>query len=229
MKLCVCSDIHGNKYSFFKALEEMKKMEIDQFFICGDLCGYYYYHNEVIDAVRNMENTYCILGNHDKLFIDILDGKIDRKFYVEKYGSSIEQFVNNISSDNLEFLRSLESELKVNIDGVNVAMYHGSPWDNLSEYIYPDSDFSRYMSLESDYIFHGHTHYRMHKKIGKLTIVNPGSVGQPRDRKRPSYAVIDTISNTVEFKSIHYDVDKMIGDVLKNAGEPDYLVDVLRR
>lgn len=228
MKIAVFSDIHGNKHAFFKALELMKNYEIEKYFFCGDICGYYYYHNEIIDVFRKMRNLYCILGNHDKIFLDILYGKLNKDQYTNRYGSSIEKFLSNITQENLSYMKNLKTELYCEIDKLKIAMFHGTPWNNLNGYCYPDYSFSKYYNLKYNYIFQGHTHYRMHKKVGNLNIVNPGSLGQPRDGKLPSFAVFDTIEKTIEFISVPYDVDNLINEVKKNIGEPIYLIEILR-
>ncbi|MBM7573692.1 metallophosphoesterase family protein [Aquibacillus albus] len=228
MKIAIFSDIHGNKYSFLKALESMRSKNVQQYLFCGDICGYYYHQNEIIDIFRQIDNLKCILGNHDKMFLNIMDGKFKKSHYSSKYGKSLEKLAVSISEENLNFLRNLESEYSFIIDDLKIEMVHGTPWDNLNEYCYPDSDFSRYEHLEYDYIFQGHTHYRMYKKINDLMIVNPGSIGQPRDGKLPSYVLLDTSTKKLEFISIKYDIEELIYEINEN-NDPDYLIEVLKR
>lgn len=229
MRIAIFSDIHGNIYAFKEMLKSMAKASIDRYYFCGDICGYYYHQNEVIDHLRGMNNLECVIGNHDKIFLDILHGKMSGDNYSKKYGKSIEKLKETISKENLDFLEGLKDTYYSISENIKIAMFHGSPWDSLNEYCYPDSEVSRYENLKYDYIFLGHTHYRMHKIIRNKNIVNPGSIGQPRDGKLPSYALIDTSQKKVEFVSVKYDVEKLIRDIKEVRDEPSYLIDVLRR
>lgn len=231
MKIAVFSDIHGNKYSFKKAISKMDQIGIDKYICCGDIVGYYYYHNEVINMLRGKTDIYCVLGNHDQMFIDIIDGRKDCSTYIKKYGSSIQKFINTITKENLEFLRSLLMEEDILIDGLSIKIVHGSPWNPLNEYIYPDSDFERYFKIDSeyDYVFQGHTHYPMRIKVKKCEIVNPGSIGQPRNGGYPTFAVLDTKTKLFEFVSEKYDIHKLVQDIQRVGGEPSYISNVLRR
>lgn len=229
MKISIFSDIHGNKYALNKALFKMNEIGIDFYIFCGDAVGYYYYHNEVIDVLRTMKNIYCVLGNHDQMFIDIIEKKREVTSYSAKYGSSIEFFLNSITQVNLEFLRNLPSERDVLIDGFKIKIIHGSPWNPIEEYIYPGSDLNRYSKIDFDYVFQGHTHYPMKMIKGKCEIVNPGSIGQPRDGGYPSFAVLDTNTKVIEFLSVKYDINDLIQDIKRVGGEPSYLTSVLKR
>lgn len=229
MKISIFSDVHGNKYALSKALIKMNEIGIDAYIFCGDAVGYYYYNNEVIDVLRNMKNIYCVMGNHDQMFIDVMNKKKSVRSYVEKYGSSIEKFMNSVTQDNLEFLKKMPTERDIIIDGLNIKIVHGSPWATLNEYIYPDSNFKKYTEIDKDYVFQGHTHYPMRIKQGKCEIVNPGSIGQPRDGGYPSFVVFDTNYKTFEFINVEYDISQLIQDVQCCGSEPSYLSRVLRR
>lgn len=229
MKVAVFSDIHGNKYAFDEALKSMHTYKADSYIYCGDICGYYYHQNYILDRLREMSKLYCVLGNHDKMFLDVFQGKLSGDTYKEKYGNSVEMLKETISSENLGFLSSLKNKIDLMFDGFKVGVFHGTPWGNLNEYCYPDAEFNRYKTLNYDYIFQGHTHYRMHEKVGKVNVVNPGSIGQPRDGNPPSYILFDTIDNKIEFISVPYDIKMLANEVEKNVNEPSYLIEVLKR
>lgn len=229
MRVAIFSDIHGNKYALEEALIKMDEIGIDVHIFCGDAVGYYYHHNEVIETLRNMKNSYCVLGNHDQMFIDIIDKKKDAKSYFEKYGSSIEKFLNSITKENIEFLRSLPEARDILINDLKIKIIHGSPWNPIDEYVYPNSDFERYSDVDFDYVFQGHTHYPMKIEQGKCKIINPGSIGQPRDGGFPSFVVFDTSTKLFKFFSVEYDINQLLEDIQRVGGEPSYLSNVLRR
>lgn len=127
MKIAIFSDVHGNIYAFEKILKSIREHHVDVFIFCGDICGYYYHQNEIIDILKNMDNLHCILGNHDKIFLDILNKEYSQETYTGIYGKSAELLKKNISSDNLKFLKNLNHKKDLSIYGYNIGVFHGSP------------------------------------------------------------------------------------------------------
>ncbi|MEI9958765.1 MAG: metallophosphoesterase family protein [Ferruginibacter sp.] len=120
-----------------------------------------------------------------------------------------------ISEENVKFLKELPAEKKVNIDNRNLLFVHGSPFNPLNGYVYPDSDISQFEGLLYDVIFMGHTHRPFIKKSGMKTIVNVGSCGLPRDiGNRLTVVMYDTITNETTVKEFCMDVN----NVLNNYG-----------
>ena len=99
----------------------------------------------------------------------------------------------------------------------------------LEEYIYPDSNISRFESLPYAYVFLGHTHYPMHRRVGSVQIINPGSCGQPRDEHRPSFAMVDTERDTVVIHRVVYDMDRLKDQISQFDPDLPYLTKVLER
>lgn len=229
MRLAIFSDVHGNIYSFKKILEDMQKRQVDMFVFCGDICGYYYYQNEIIDIFRDMDNLICVMGNHDKFFLDILQDKSLESDYETKYGKSFSLLRENITKDNLKFLKKLNYKEELLINEYRIGVFHGNPWDYLNGYVYPDTELNGYENLPYDYILLGHTHYPMIRYINGKTIINPGSSGQPRDGKQPSYCVLDLKENNVDFFSVVYNPTKLIDDIKIHKESNKYLIDVLYR
>lgn len=229
MKLAIFSDVHGNIYAFEKILKSMKEHKVDKFIFCGDICGYYYYQNEIIDIFRSMENLICVLGNHDKLFLDILEDETLLDDYTRKYGKSMEILKENITPDNLKYLQSLNDKEEIQINTYKIGIFHGNPFNHLEGYVYPDTEINEYRDLKYQYLFLGHTHYQMIRKIGNTTIINPGSCGQPRDGNLPSYILLDLISNTLETITVEYNRELLIKDIKRNNDKNKYLIDILYR
>lgn len=229
MKIAILSDIHGNNHTFFKAMALIESMNVEYIFFCGDFCGYYYGQNEIIEYMRNRENIICIIGNHDKLFLEYINDDVQNRVLSEN--KSFLLLSRRISKDNLKYLEALPSERTLIIDELKFGLFHGTPWSSIDEYCYPDYDFEKYKVLDYDYIFQGHTHYRMYKKVESLKIINPGSLGQPRDYKCPSFVVIDTKADRVEFHDVHFDIEQLIREIKDNEEDeqPRYSIDVLRR
>ena len=94
-------------------------------------------------------------------------------------------------------------------------MVHGSPHD-IDEYIYPEDVSPGLLSAaKAEILILGHTHIQFKKEYPEGIIINPGSVGQPRDGNPDSaFAVLDTGSGKIELKRISYDIEKVIEDML---------------
>jgi len=227
MKVGIFSDIHGNIYSFREVFRRLLEEKLDSHIFCGDICGYYYSQNEVVEMLSSMENLTCIAGNHDSIFLKCLQDAQLLDDYSMKYGKSIQILARNLSEDTLQFLKSLPESY---VDKKNsIATFHGSPWDKLNGYIYPTNSMRRFGDLPYKYIILGHTHYSMIKKVDDVYIINPGSCGQPRDSSRPSYAILDLTTGNVDIKRIDYDIDALIYDIESHNEKNRYLSDVLGR
>ncbi|MBU0591280.1 MAG: metallophosphoesterase family protein [archaeon] len=229
MKLCIFSDIHGNAYAFEKIIASMKKEKPDRYIFCGDICGYYYNQNKIIDSLYHLKNFIGVLGNHDKLFLDMFNGLGSEKDYVMKYGNSNRLLFDKITDKNLGFLQELKEQEILNIENNKIAIFHGSPWNALNDYVYPDSPLERFAEYEYDFIFLGNTHYPMDRQINGLRIINPGSCGQPRDSYLPSYAVLDLESRKTKIIRVNYNCEALISEIQGNNEKNRYLIDILLR
>lgn len=206
MRIGILSDIHGNLRALKAIVKAFQVENVDNIICIGDMIGYYHQSLEVIDFLMGSE-IQCILGNHEGIFLGINDYPKDKwNLYF------FDQVKENISPQQKEWLSKLPKFLEINNKGKKIAFFHGSPWDPLNEYIYPNSDkFNKFGAFPWDYIFLGHTHYPMTKKVGKVNIVNPGSCGQPRDGDiRASAAIFDSENEQIIFVREAYDVKSTI-------------------
>jgi len=228
MKLCVFSDIHGNGPAFEAAYALILAEHADINIFLGDLCGYYYDQLEVFQLLCRMPNLIAVKGNHDAIFLEILKGNERvRKQYLQKYGMSMEHLLAQEYTELVSWLTSLPSSYR-NLEHGCVCI-HGSPQDPLDGYVYPDSSLQFFRELPERFFFLGHTHYRMHKRIGDKYVVNPGSVGQPRDGGRPTYVVVDLGSGNVSFREVVYDLESLKKRIDEIGDENKYLRQILDR
>lgn len=202
MKICIISDIHGNNVGLETVLKDMGK--VDTIICAGDITGYYPFVNEVIDLLIK-HRVLSVKGNHDQY---LLNGKAP-DYVSEQVRESVDRTKKEISIKSLEFIKNLSESLSFSIESQKVLVFHAAPWDIYEKRIYPNYDrFDDFRDIEADVIILGHTHYPMVKKIGKLTLVNPGSCGQPRDYNLLSYTVWDTDRNSFENKRIKWDIEQ---------------------
>jgi putative phosphoesterase len=227
MKIGIFSDIHGNLFAFENIYHELKKEACDWHLFLGDVCGYYFQQNEVIDILRDMPNLEVLAGNHDLMFLKSLENGNLMEDYTERYGLSFELLKDSITPGNLDFLKGLPKEF--HLEKYGIAGFHGSPWSHIEEYVYPDSPMERFDGLDYNIVFLGHTHWAMDIPRSHIRIVNPGSAGQPRDGGWPSYGIYETHTGKMEIKRVNYDVDALIDDIKRRKDTNAYLIDVLHR
>lgn len=224
MKICFFSDIHGNGYAFDAFLEEMKRLNPEKIIFGGDFAGYYYDADRIISKVREMRLP-CVLGNHDKMLLELLDGKRDLEFLTERYGNSYKRLAGNLKKENEEFLRKLPLSYEMRADGLLLGFFHGSPRDFQNDRIYPDTEITEKDELalfeKYDYVFCGHTHHKLVKNIGRTTLINPGSAGQQRDGRGTSYVLFDTKKRTWDIISFAYHTDSLFADIDLFDGKPE--------
>lgn len=219
MKICVFSDLHGNYEALDKMLEAQK--DADRFYFLGDVFGYFLEQKKIIDRMLSTNNLIAVRGNHDAYYLRSLADDQFKESMVEKYGSSYK----HMDEDGriADFIEEMSECLKENIDGINLSFYHGGPVDYLEQRIYPDTNLTSEKHYDEDFVFVGHTHYRMNKEFQnegeKGKIINPGSLGQPRDGHGFSYCVLDTVTRRIEFKSVELDIDSLLKSVYDAEGE----------
>ncbi len=222
MRVLVISDIHAN----YTALEAVLKDagEVDETWCLGDLVGYGPDPNAVVEEVREIKNLTCLLGNHDVAVI----GRIPFEAFNGGARSALEYHEKVLTADNMEFLRSLPQNLKVREDA---SLVHGSPRDSVWEYILNTlSARLNFDHFTTPWCMVGHSHlqcmFRHNAENDRVTlepirpgetvklkprlIMNPGSVGQPRDRDpRAAYAIYDTEAKTWEPRRAAYNIEEV--------------------
>ncbi len=227
MKICVFSDIHGNGPAFRVAYDMIISEKADLNIFLGDLCGYYYDQLEIFSMLSKMPNLIAIMGNHDRMFIDILKGEADLlDMYRQKYGRSMDNLLEQEHDKLSEWLLSLPISY-VFPDNV-FRCFHGSPENPLDGYVYPDSLLDSSWNVGHALLL-GHTHYRMHRSVANTLVVNPGSLGQPRDGRLPCYVVMEPYSRNVIFREVSYDKGLLKKKIDQLGDENVYLREILKR
>ncbi len=229
MRFAVLSDIHSNLEALETVLEDIEHREIDGYLCIGDLVGYYFRPNEVVEILRSL-GALCVRGNHDEFAV-----RDDPPLGMNSQAAQAIQWnKDRLSEGNLSFLRHLPLRREEPFTGKRVFMAHGSPVAPLDEYIEPrqaDEHFlDRCFHNEwPDVLIMGHTHVPFAKKIGHTLVMNPGSVGQPRDGDpKASYAILSTEEPKAEIVRVEYNVEEVVKEV-KKEGLPDMLGKRLRK
>jgi len=212
MRILVISDLHAN----WPALEAVMAAEtFDRLLVGGDLVSYGPHPRQVVDFVRR-HATLAVRGNHDHALAHAVDFRCapSSKPLAEATRALHRTLLH---PEDLDFLRALPLTVALEAPGHSFFCVHASPLDHLYRYtLMPDSpeDDLRHeiAPVHEDYVLVGHTHFPMSRRVGGQFVVNPGSVGQPRDGDpRASYAVIE--DGVVTLKRTAYDVERTVADL----------------
>ena len=195
LRALILSDIHGNLMALERVLEDAGPVDI--IINAGDIVGYGPWPNECVDLSREL-GFYSVAGNHD--YASMRGIAVGFNPYAEE---AVHITHRLLRGENRECLASLPESLEFALGGCRVAVYHGSPRDPLNEYIYPHTaDLvlgSFLQQTRSDLLVLGHTHIPFIRRLGGRLVVNPGSVGQPRDRNpKASYMILETSGEGLE-------------------------------
>jgi predicted phosphodiesterase len=225
MKVAVLSDIHGNFFALDAVIKEFPP-EIQELWVLGDITGYYYQTKEVLGLLKKFP-VKAVLGNHEQVLMQTFDSEDIGDNYYNKYGSSLKVAAETLSQRELDYLFNLPMTLNTTED---ILLSHGSPW-NFKEYVYQDADKSildKFIYFAETIFFIGHTHHQMCISYRGKTIINPGSVGQPRNNKTGAHwAIFDTETYQLEFRTTLYDLSPLLQLIEKIDPQNNYLKTVL--
>jgi putative phosphoesterase len=228
MKFAVFSDIHGNADALKQMLKDLEQENISGYICCGDIAGYYYDQEETVDILKSLENLRIVRGNHDYYYMKAFDDPTLERLYAEKYGAGYHYKSRNV----LDFIHSLPVSIEAVIDNRNTGIFHGEPQNPMDGRIYPDCKEFHNSFQKYQVCFLGHTHYRFMKKVGNVLIINPGSLGQPRDGRGFSYCIFDLEKMNCDFRSVLISKDLLKEKITKNETRETvkkYLINILDR
>jgi putative phosphoesterase len=210
MDVGLISDIHANLPALEAVLEDMPPVEI---IVCaGDVVGYNPWPAECVERVREVADT-VVIGNHDRAV------EQPQRYRANRMAEAGLEFAKeSLSRAQLQWVTALARRQTVDDEFLLV---HDHP-EHQDTYVYPAEFSSLDRSLAE---FHGailgHTHIQHAEVVEGRLVVNPGSVGQPRDGdSRAAYAVLDTDGPAVDLRRVAYDIDRVI-ERIKTVGLPE--------
>jgi putative phosphoesterase len=225
MEVGVISDIHGNRVALDAVLRDMPP--VDGLVCAGDVVGYNPWHADCVAAVSGRGDpglsdaaraalpdgeVPTVVGNHDRAVAT------DGGFAFNRMArAGVRHARETLSPAGIEWLDGLPDR-RVVCDG-RVKLVHGHP-DDPDRYTYP-REFTPAMLGDEDALVTGHTHVQGHREFDEGVVLNPGSVGQPRDGDpRAAYAVVDLDGPAVRPERVSYDVDRVV-EAVREAGLPE--------
>ncbi len=214
MRILLLADIHGN-WPALQAIQEPHDVCI----VLGDLVDYALEPAPCIEWVRQNAH-YAIRGNHDHAVAQRAATNGRNGF---KYLSGVTRQLTweRLQSGHLRYLAGLPVTQHLTLGGARFLLVHATPRDPLDEYVGKDPEFwaRRFQEVEADVICVGHTHQPYILPVGRGVVLNPGSVGQPRDGDpRACYAIWE--DGKIEIKRADYPIDQVV-ETIENSALPD--------
>jgi predicted phosphodiesterase len=239
MRYLILTDIHANFEGLDSCLTDAKTRGFDSALVLGDIVGYGPDPNAVVDRVRMLNPTAIVRGNHDKVAL----GMSQADGFHAAARAAAHWMLESLTAENREWLMNLPMGPTVVEGGVEIC--HGAPFDE-DAYIFDELDARHAFDATTEPVcFFGHTHFAVTFRLagnlleivapanGQTTLaldaasrylINPGSVGQPRDGdSRAAYAIFDTDARCVDLVRIPYPIDVTQQKMLK-VGLPEPLV-----
>jgi putative phosphoesterase len=201
MKILVIADIHSN-WPALSAIQEPH----DACLFLGDLVDYATDPLPCIDWVR-AKTTAGVRGNHDHAIAQRITAK-DGSGFRALAAATRPIHWRMLNPSRVKYLARLPLTRRIVLGGKTFYLVHGTPRDPLDEYLGPDPAAwrQRVENVHADFVCVGHTHMQFDLELERLRVINPGSVGQPRDGDpRSAYAVIE--DGKVSLRRVPYDID----------------------
>ncbi len=182
----------------------------------------------MVERLRELKPDVVLSGNHDHA---VVSG--NSSGFVDYAAEAIEWTRQQLNRKNMDYLATLKSSTARIVEMQTIALVHGSPRDSLNEYVFPGTPPSLLRELlklsEGSVLLQGHTHVPMFFRSGSSILLNPGSVGQPRDGDpRASYMIMELEPGrlTHKIRRIQYDIARTSSAIMKQ-GLPKFLAERL--
>jgi diadenosine tetraphosphatase ApaH/serine/threonine PP2A family protein phosphatase len=242
LRAAVLSDIHSNRQALEAVLATVEEAGVDEVWCLGDMVGYGADPDACTALVRE-RSSICLAGNHDLAVL----GAIDIKTFSEGAAAAVEWTRGNVGEETLDFLGALDPSGRRG----EVGLFHASPRDPVWEYVLAtDQAEAGFQAMEERVGLIGHSHIALffvcvpgdrpaYAQGAQATdeaeveladgrwLLNPGSVGQPRDADpRASWLELDTKAWTARWHRVEYDIEGA-AEAIRAAGLPASLAERL--
>jgi diadenosine tetraphosphatase ApaH/serine/threonine PP2A family protein phosphatase len=240
MRVAVISDVHANYHALEAVLEEIERERVDAVWCLGDTVGYGPLPNECCDVVNALADR-CLVGNHDLVAL----GELSVADFNDEAAAAARWTSEVLTPESRTFLERLQPSAEA--DGVD--LYHASARDPVWEYILTEEAARATLELsDAPLILVGHSHVALALTLegaevaggvarggsefeleGRRWLLNPGSVGQPRDGDpRAAWLVLDLEKRFATFRRVPYSIQQTQSE-MRERGLPRTLAARLER
>jgi diadenosine tetraphosphatase ApaH/serine/threonine PP2A family protein phosphatase len=239
MRVAVISDVHANYHALEAVLHEIDAARVDAVWCLGDTVGYGPRPNECCDLVRDRA-VHCLVGNHDLVVL----GELTVNEFNDEAAAAAIWTAEVLTAESRTFLASLKPYGEV--EGVD--LFHASARDPVWEYVLTEEAAKATLELSgAPLILVGHSHIALAISAedgrvdggpapggSKITLdgrrlLNPGSVGQPRDGDpRAAWVLLDFEERFAEFHRVPYSIERTQAE-MRERGLPHALAARLER
>jgi diadenosine tetraphosphatase ApaH/serine/threonine PP2A family protein phosphatase len=239
VRYVILGDIHGNQAAFKAVLKDVERRGgLDKIWCLGDTVGYGPDPGECIEILRRYDHV-CIAGNHDRAAV----GELTTTEFNQDAAEANQWTTRQLTSSQSSFIKHLELKYE---EG-DFTLVHGSPREPIWEYLLSSNlAGENFKEFSTPYCLVGHSHFPLVfkdsndgislngfpdgaelKLDGSRFIINPGSVGQPRDNDpRASYAIYDSEAGAIYHYRVEYDI-KSTQMRMAEEGLPVFLIERL--
>ncbi len=240
MQVAILTDIHSNLPALEAVLEAISASGAEQTWCLGDVVGYGAQPDECTALVAS-ECDLSLVGNHDLAVL----GEIDTDVFSAAAAAAVTWTQTNCKRETIDFLRGLKPE----DTSYEVSLYHASPRDPVWEYVLSVDQAAECMDEQAGRVgLIGHSHVALfftdggdgksytggQAEGGRILdiaagrwLINPGSVGQPRDGdRRAAWLELDTEAWKATYHRVEYEIDRA-AEAIRAAGLPELLADRL--
>ena len=232
MRVAIVSDIHGNLHALEAVLEAIDRDAPDAIWCLGDLVGYGPRPNRCCAVVAERADV-CLIGNHDLAVL----GRLDLDDFQPDAALSARWTTAALEDEARVYLESLVSSG----EREGVGLFHASPRDPIWEYVLsPDVAAASMAATSQELVLVGHSHVALHYRVsdgmllpaddgtelslsGDRWLLNPGSVGQPRDTDpRAAWSLLDLEARRASYRRVEYDIARTQQEI-RDRGLPEAL------
>lgn len=233
MRVAIVSDIHGNLHALDAVLSAIDEEQPDELWCLGDIVGYGPRPNECCARIADRA-ILCLVGNHDLAVL----GKLSIADFNGDAAAAVAWTREALAEGSRAFLTGLAPQAERN----GTALFHGSPLDPIWDYVMTEEGaLQSFGATTAPLVLVGHSHVALALTLDGSTVggglapggtelalaprrlLNPGSVGQPRDNDpRAAFLVIDTTARRAVFRRVRYPVERTQAEI-RAEGLPEPL------
>ncbi len=220
IKVAIITDIHGNSIALKEVLKDAKNNNVDDYIYLGDLVNELPFGNETLELIRKTSKK-VLKGNKEQYLIDYDKDKYNWENIQFK---NVKFMYNELSEDNLEYIKGLPYFMNVEYEGVKLLVAHGSPF-SVQELLYHNELelINKYtINLDADALIIGHTHEKVwFEKYNNKLVINAGCCGvSPYYVGQAEYVILNIenrkITN-VEMRLVNYDMESVKNKIIKSG------------